>query len=72
MKRVLEMRFLKEDGKGVTISFDDIKADVNDSDVNALMDFIVTKNIFSFKGVGVSEKRDARIVNVHSEQIYLD
>ncbi|KXZ40559.1 Protein of unknown function [Alkalithermobacter thermoalcaliphilus JW-YL-7 = DSM 7308] len=72
MKRILEMKFIKEDGKTTTISFDNIKDNVTDTDIKNLMDFIVTKNIFTFKGVGISEKKEAKIINVDTHNVYID
>ncbi len=71
MKRVLHMKFLKSDGKKVTIQIDDIKEDVLEKDVNDLMDYILSKDLFTFKGASLSKKEAAEIVNISEEEISL-
>lgn len=47
MKKVLEMHFRNETGKEVTILVNDPKEDLTAVAVNAVMQTIITKNIFS-------------------------
>ena len=47
MKKVLEMHFRNETGKEVTILVNDPKATLTAAAVTAVMENIITKNIFS-------------------------
>lgn len=47
MKKVLEMHFRNETGKEVTILVNDPKEDLTALAVNAVMQTIITKNLFS-------------------------
>jgi len=65
----LVMRFLTSiEGKYFTLTVDDIKADetgvptVTEIEVNALMDLVITKNIFSSANGNLTGKKDAKIV----------
>ena len=71
MKRVLDLKFVKADSKKVSIQISDVKETVDPAKVNALMDFIVSKNIFSFKGVSIAKKDGAALVNTDTENITL-
>ena len=65
----LVMRFLTSiEGKYFTLTVDDIKADesgvptVTEAQVNALMDLVITNNIFSSANGNLTGKKDAKIV----------
>ena len=65
----LVMRFLTSiEGKYFTLTVDDIKADVSGVptitpiEVNALMDLVITNNIFESANGNLIGKKDAKIV----------
>jgi hypothetical protein len=65
----LVLRFLTSiEGKYFTLTVDDIKADesgvpiVTEAQVNALMDLVITNNIFASANGNLTGKKDAKIV----------
>ncbi|WP_246599651.1 DUF2922 domain-containing protein [Clostridium lacusfryxellense] len=65
----LVLRFLTSiEGKYFTLTVDDIKADesgvpvVTEAEVNALMDLVITNNIFASANGNLTGKKDAKIV----------
>ncbi|MBU3111041.1 DUF2922 domain-containing protein [Clostridium lacusfryxellense] len=65
----LVLRFLTSiEGKYFTLTVDDIKADesglptVTKAEVNALMDLVITNNIFASANGNLTGKKDAKIV----------
>ena len=72
----LVMRFLTAtEGKYFTLTVDDIKVDVNgvptitEIEVNALMDLVMTKNIFESAGGNLIGKKDAKIVTTDTNSV---
>ncbi|MCB2308637.1 DUF2922 domain-containing protein [Clostridium estertheticum] len=71
----LVMRFLTTiEGKYFTLSVDDIKADdkgptITEAEVNALMDLVITKNIFLSTSGDLTGKKDAKIVTTDTNTI---
>ncbi|MBW9152870.1 DUF2922 domain-containing protein [Clostridium estertheticum] len=71
----LVMRFLTTiEGKYFTLSVDDIKADdkgatITEAEVNALMDLVITKNIFLSTSGDLIGKKDAKIVTTDTNTI---
>ncbi|MBU3113569.1 DUF2922 domain-containing protein [Clostridium lacusfryxellense] len=69
MMHNLVLRFLTSiEGKYFTLTVDDIKADesgvpvVTEAEVNALMDLVITNNIFASANGNLTGKKDAKIV----------
>ena len=72
----LVMRFLTAtEGKYFTLTVDDIKADedgvptVTDSEVNAIMDLVIAKNIFESANGNLTGKKDAKIVTTDTNTV---
>jgi hypothetical protein len=72
----LVMRFLTTtEGKYFTLSVDDIKADENgeptvtEVEVNALMDLVIAKNIFTSANGNLIGKKDAKIVTTDTSTV---
>ncbi|NNU77302.1 DUF2922 domain-containing protein [Clostridium estertheticum] len=71
----LVMRFLTTiEGKYFTLSVDDIKADdkgptITEAEVSALMDLVITKNIFLSTSGDLTGKKDAKIVTTDTNTI---
>ena len=64
MDRIVEMSFVKSNGKKFTLKLGSVKEDVTEEQVNALMDIIVQKDVYSFDGATISEKEGANLVTV--------
>ncbi|WP_082234350.1 DUF2922 domain-containing protein [Halobacillus massiliensis] len=67
----LELKFLNEEGKTVTVSLDNPIEPASPADVNTAMDMIIAQNCFTSSGGDIVEKKEARIVerNVTSIEI---
>lgn len=61
MTKTLEMVFRTSAGNEVTISLPDPKADLKLSEAQAVMDDIITRNVFVNKGSALVERVEARI-----------
>ena len=64
MDRIVEMSFIKSDGKKFTLKLNNAKEDVTAEQVNTLMDSIVQKDMYSFDGATISTKDAANLVTV--------
>ena len=72
----LAMRFLTStEGKYFTLTVDDIKADENgiptvtEAEVNALMDLVISKNIFVSANGNLVGKKDAKIITTDTSTV---
>jgi len=72
----LVMRFLTSiEGKYFTLTVDDIRADesgvptVTEAEVNALMDLVITNNIFASANGSLTGKKDAKIVSTNASVV---
>ena len=72
----LIMRFLTAvEGKYFTLTVDDIKADesgvpsITEIEVNALMDLVITNNIFLSLNGDLTGKKDAKIVSTDTSTV---
>lgn len=50
MTKTLQMVFLNEAGKNVTISIPDVRDDITSEDIKTLMQLIISKNVFDSTG----------------------
>ncbi|KDR94944.1 Protein of unknown function [Peptoclostridium litorale DSM 5388] len=64
MDRIVEMSFVKSDGKKFTLRLDNAKENLAEAEVNGLMDLIVQKDVYSFDGATIAEKEGANLVTV--------
>ncbi|MFC0187113.1 DUF2922 domain-containing protein [Fictibacillus aquaticus] len=71
MARTLELQFLNEDSKTVTIRLDAPIEPVNAASVSAAMDAVIAQNIFNSTGGDLVGKKGARIVDRSEEPIVL-
>ena len=65
----LELIFLTEEGKRATISIQDPKEELTPQEVEAVMDQIVEKDVFTSKGNKLTQIMGARIVTRGVEDI---
>lgn len=69
MAKSLLMGFMNEDGKKVSLRIDGIREDLTESQVSAVMDTIVSKNIFQSSGGDFKIKDSAEIYERTSEKL---
>lgn len=72
MAKQIEMQFLNEENRTVTISLEDPVEPVNPEDVNAAMDTVLSENAFTSSGGNLMSKKGARIVERTVTEIELD
>lgn len=63
VRQTLRMTFLNAGGKSVVMSLDNPKDDLTEAGVKAVMDTIITKNIFITTGGDLVSKVGAKIVD---------
>jgi hypothetical protein len=63
MAKVLELQFLNQEDKTVTIRLDAPVEPVDPAAVNAAMDTVIAQNIFNSAGGNYTSKKGARIVD---------
>ncbi|MDK2800158.1 MAG: hypothetical protein PWP27_2364 [Clostridiales bacterium] len=63
MSQVLEMIFKNEGQKNFKISLNDPKSGLTGTEVKAVMDTVIAKNVFATNGGDVVEAAQARIIN---------
>lgn len=66
MPKVLVMTFKNEEDKNVNVRVNDPKANLTAAQVDAVMDTIIAKNVFSTTGGDLIEKVGAQIVETTS------
>jgi hypothetical protein len=69
-KKVLRMTFNNASGTAVTITLPDPKASLTAVQIEAVMDQIITKNIFLTTGGELISKRDVKIVDTTTDDLY--
>lgn len=68
--QTLQMRFITQTGSRVTLSLDNPKDTLSDSEVIPMMDLIIAKNIFTSKGGDLVAKDTAQIIERTAKVIY--
>lgn len=69
-KKVLRMTFTNALGNAVTITLPEPKASLTAAQIEAVMDQIITKNIFLTSGGELISKRDVKIVDTTTDDLY--
>lgn len=69
-KKVLRMTFNNAAGKAVTISLNEPKEGITVAEIESVMDQIITKDIFFTSGGGLVSKKDIKIVDTTTEDLY--
>ncbi|TGE39745.1 DUF2922 domain-containing protein [Desulfosporosinus fructosivorans] len=69
-RKVLRMTFNNALGNAVTITLANPKTDLTAAQVEAVMDQIIAKNIFLTSGGDLISKRDVKIVNTTTDDLY--
>jgi hypothetical protein len=71
MAKSLELKFLNEEGKVVTIALDDPVEPADEVAISAAMDTILTQNAFISSGGELVSKKEARIVERNVTEVPL-
>lgn len=61
MEYTLQITFLCTNGQKTTLSIDGVKRDITDAEASALMDTIISKNIFKSKNGELIAKHSAKL-----------
>ncbi len=69
-RKVLRMTFNNAAGKAVTITLPGPKTSLTAAQIEAVMDQIITKNIFLTAGGDLISKRDVKIVDTTTADLY--
>ena len=69
-KKALRMTFNNDSGKAVSFTLADPKADLTGAQVEAVMDQIVAKDIFTSSGGGLVSKKDIKITDTTTDDLY--
>lgn len=68
--KVLRMTFTNSLGSAVSITLPQPKADLTAAQIEAVMDQIIAKNIFTGAGGDYVSKRDVRIIDTTTNDLY--
>jgi len=69
--RVLELSFKKEDGKTATLTVANAREDLTPTEVKAVMDGIIAKNIFAPGGIDFTEVEGAKVIVTQEDVLEL-
>ena len=69
-RKVLRMTFNNALGGAVSITLPEPKADLTAAQIEAVMDQIIAKNIFTGAGGDLISKRDIKIVDTTTNDLY--
>lgn len=72
MAKQLELQFLNEDNRTVTISLENPIEPVNSDDVKNVMDTVISENVFMSSGGNLVSKKGARIVERTVSEIEIE
>ncbi len=68
--QTLRMTFLSQGNKNVTLSLDNPREDVTAAEVQATMDLIIARNIFTSSGGDLVSKVNARIIDTTTTELF--
>ncbi|ATW24517.1 DUF2922 domain-containing protein [Candidatus Formimonas warabiya] len=69
-KKTLRMTFAAADGSSMSISLDNPKAGLTNTEIEGVMDTLIGKNIFQSAGGNLVAKKDAKIVDTTTSDLY--
>jgi uncharacterized protein YggL (DUF469 family) len=69
-KKVLRITFNNAAGSAVSFTLPEPKADLTAAQVEAVMDQIITKNIFVTSGGALVSKRDIKLIDTTTDDLY--
>lgn len=68
--QTLRMAFLSQAGKNVTLSLDNPRNNLTAAEVQAAMDLIIARNIFTSSGGDLVSKVNARIIDTTTTELF--
>jgi hypothetical protein len=68
--KVLRITFENAGGSAVSITLPEPREDLVGSDIEAAMDLIIAKNIFTSAGGDLTAKRDIKIIDTTTNDLY--
>lgn len=68
--KILRMVFRNQAGRNVTISLDNPRADLTAAEIEAAMDLVIARNIFTSTGGDLVSKQDIRLIDSTTEDLY--
>lgn len=69
MEKTLQMVFLNNSGKNVSINISGVREDVTDAEIKTVMETIILKNIFTSTGGDLMSIMSASLVSKDTEQL---
>lgn len=69
-RKVLRMTFNNSSGRAVTITLPQPKTGLTTAEIESVMDQIITRNIFLTSGGELVSKRDIKIVDTTTDDLY--
>ena len=71
IKKKLMMKFRTDDDKNTSISIDDPRENLNESEIKNVMQLILEKDIFSINGASIVDLVEAKIVQTGTTEFDL-
>ncbi|HPU35882.1 MAG TPA: DUF2922 domain-containing protein [Bacillota bacterium] len=68
--QTLRLVFKNQAGKNVTFSLDNPRDDVTATEIEAAMDLVIARNIFTSAGGDLVSKQDIRIIDSTTNDLY--
>ncbi|AFQ44226.1 DUF2922 domain-containing protein [Desulfosporosinus meridiei] len=68
--KVIRLTFTTVGGKNFSITLPNPRADLSKAEAEAVMDTIITKNIFITTGGELAKKRDIRVIDTSTNDLY--
>lgn len=68
--QTLRMVFRSQGGTSMTISLENPRTDVTATEIEAAMDLVISKNIFTTNGGDLASKYDIKIVDKTTNDLY--
>lgn len=68
--QTLRMVFRNEAGRNVTIALDNPRENLTAAEIEAAMDLVITRNIFTSSGGDLVAKQDIRIIDTTTSDLY--
>jgi|GEM_PF-106200 len=69
-EQTLRMVFRNQDGRNVTITLDNPREDLTAAEIEAAMDLVIARNIFTSTGGDLVAKQDIMIINSTTNDLF--
>lgn len=68
--KTLRMVFSSQAGRNVTITLDNPRSDLTAAEIEAAMDLIIARNIFTSSGGDLAAKQDIKVIDTTTDDLY--